>query len=67
MSSEEIERLAKYATDSYFNNLTENDKKYYMASKEKYINEYIKVFEIAKSEVFKKDNSKLEEFGKSFK
>lgn len=63
MTVEEIERLAKYATDSYFTNLSEDTKLLVGANKENYLSEYIKTFEIAKNEVRKSQNLKYEEFG----
>lgn len=63
MTVEEMERLAKYATDSYFANLSEQDKRELGLSKETYLKNYIRTFEIAKNEVLKSQTSKFEEFG----
>ena len=63
MTAEEMERLAKYATDSYFVNLSEQEKREVGINRETYLRNYIKTFEVAKNEILKSQSSKFEEFG----
>lgn len=63
MTEEQMERLAKYATDSYFANLNDNEKRVIYSSKSRYLKEYIKVFKVAEIKVLESQVSKFEEFG----
>ena len=53
MAQEQIENIAKYATDSFFTNLPENDKFNLMADPKKYIETYTKVYVQALGDVTK--------------
>lgn len=63
MNQEQMERLAKYATDKYFDTLSDDAKLLMISDKEGFMRDYIKTFEVALQEVRKIQNTKFEEFG----
>lgn len=72
MTQEQMERLAKYATDKYFDLKDANTIEFLTSDPIAFTNDYIKVYEAALSEIVKSQNSKFQEFGtdensKSFK
>ena len=67
-----MERLAKCATDKYFDCKSPETKEFLTSDIIAFANDYIKVYEAALSEIVKSQNSKFQEFGtdensKSFK
>ena len=69
MTKEQIENIAKYATDSYFSNMPENDKFTLMAEPKKYIETYTRVYMHALDDVTKtiEQQQTKEELGTQFK
>ena len=63
MNQEQMERLAKYATDKYFDTLSDDAKLLMTSDKEGFMRDYIKTFEVALQEVRKSQNTNFEEFG----
>lgn len=63
MTQEQMERLAKYAADKYFDLTDENTKQYLTSDVRTFTNDYIKAYEAALSEIVKSQNSKFQEFG----
>lgn len=62
MTNEEMERLARYATDKYFDSKDQNTKDFLAADKEAFISDYINTFNLALEEVHKSQNNKFQEF-----
>lgn len=72
MTQEQMERLAKCATDKFFDCKSPEIKEFLTSDVRAFTNDYIKVYETALSEIVKSQNSKFQEFGidknsKSFK
>ncbi len=63
MTKEEMEFMVKAATDSYFSNLNENQKSALLSNRQAYIQEYFKVFNLAKKELIIQEEAKLQPFG----
>ena len=68
MTQEQIETIAKYATDSYFANMDENQKRPFMISSDNYIKAYTQVYMNAMKTVAKEfeKNVKSEELANQF-
>ena len=58
-----MERIAKYATDKYFDLKDANTIEFLTSDPIAFTNDYIKVYEAALSEIVKSQNSKFQEFG----
>ncbi len=69
MTQEQIERLAKHAADKYFDCLSQESKRFIVADPAAFVNDYMRVYEIAVQEVEKNQNrqEKRDELARSFK
>lgn len=63
MDNSSMQFMAKAATDSYFSNLSEQNKNYLMSNQELYLKEYFKVFNMAVDELKKQNQTVFQPFG----